>query len=148
VGFSSNVKLGIPILPDLKSSFLQYNIGPPLWSSGQSSWLQSQRSGFDSRCYQSCCEVVRLQRGPLSLMSTTEELLERKSSGSGLENRDYGRRDPSRWPHGTLYPQTLALTLPTSGGRSVRIVLSVTQATEFSFLQYNTNSFLKYPAVF
>jgi hypothetical protein len=25
-----------------------------------------------------------------------EELLERKSSGSGLENREYGRRDPSR----------------------------------------------------
>jgi hypothetical protein len=27
-------------------------------------------------------------------MSTTEELLERKSSSSGLENRDYGRRGP------------------------------------------------------
>jgi hypothetical protein len=27
-----------------------------------------------------------LERGPLSLMSTTEELLERKSSGSGLES--------------------------------------------------------------
>jgi hypothetical protein len=26
--------------------------GPPLWSSGQSSWLQIQRSGFDSRRYQ------------------------------------------------------------------------------------------------
>jgi hypothetical protein len=33
-----------------------------------------------------------LERGPLSLMSTIQELLERKSSGSGLENRDYGRR--------------------------------------------------------
>jgi hypothetical protein len=30
------------------------------------------------------------------ISSTTEELLERKSSGSGLENREYGRRDPSR----------------------------------------------------
>jgi hypothetical protein len=35
------------------------------------------------------------ERGPLSLVSTTEELLERKSSGSGLEIREYGRRDPS-----------------------------------------------------
>jgi hypothetical protein len=26
--------------------------GPPLWSSGQSSWLQIQRPGFDSRQYQ------------------------------------------------------------------------------------------------
>jgi hypothetical protein len=33
--------------------------------------------------------------GPLSLMSTTEELLEKKSSGSCQENREYGRRDLS-----------------------------------------------------
>jgi hypothetical protein len=36
-----------------------------------------------------------------------------------LEVREYGRRDPSRWPYGTLYPQELALISPTSGGRSV-----------------------------
>jgi hypothetical protein len=59
------------------------------------------------------------ERGPLSLVSTTEELLGRKSSGSGLENRECGRRDPSRRPRGTLYPQKLVLTSPTSGGRSV-----------------------------
>jgi hypothetical protein len=40
--------------------------------------------------------LVDLERGPLSLVSATEELLGRKSSGSGLENREYGRRDPSR----------------------------------------------------
>jgi hypothetical protein len=32
--------------------------------------------------------------GPLSLVSTIELLLGRKSSSSGLENRDYGREDP------------------------------------------------------
>jgi hypothetical protein len=38
---------------------------------------------------------VGLERGPpLSLVSTTEELLERKCRGSGLESREYGRRDP------------------------------------------------------
>jgi hypothetical protein len=52
---------------------------------------------------------------------------------SGLENREYGSRDPSRWPRHTLYPQKLALTSPTSGGRSVGIVRSLTQTTEFSF---------------
>jgi hypothetical protein len=72
---------------------------PPLWSSGQSSWLQIQRCGLDSRRYQISWEVVGLERGPLILVSTTEELLGRKSSGSGLESR----RDPSRWPHGILY---------------------------------------------
>jgi hypothetical protein len=39
---------------------------------------------------------VGLEQGPLSLVSTTEELLQRKSSDSGLESREYGRRDPSR----------------------------------------------------
>jgi hypothetical protein len=97
---------------------------PALWSSGQSSGLQIQRSGFDFRRYQIFWEVVGLEQGPLSLMSTTEELLGRKSSGSGVENRQYGRMDPSRWPRGTLYPQKLALTSPTGGGRSVGIVRS------------------------
>jgi hypothetical protein len=64
-----------------------------------------------------------LEWGPLSLVSTTEELLGRKSSGSG-------RRVPSHQPRGTLYPQTLALTSLTCGGRSVGIVLSRTLATE------------------
>jgi hypothetical protein len=50
---------------------------PPLWSSGQSSWLHIRRPGFDSRHYQ-IWEVVGLERGPLSLVSTTEELLDRK----------------------------------------------------------------------
>jgi hypothetical protein len=67
---------------------------------------------------------VGLERGPLSLVSTIEELLKRKSSGSGLENREYGSRDPSRLPCGTHYPQNLALTSPISGVLSVGIVRS------------------------
>jgi hypothetical protein len=58
---------------------------PPLWSSDQSSWLQIQRSGFDPLRYQIFWEVVSLERDPLSLVSTIEGLLGRKSSGSGLE---------------------------------------------------------------
>jgi hypothetical protein len=80
---------------------------------------------------------VDLERGPLRLVSAIEELLERKSRGFGLESRDYGRRDPSR---GTLYPQKLALTSSTSGGRSVGIVCSRTQATEFSFYLHLSSS--------
>jgi hypothetical protein len=52
-------------------------------------------------------EVKRAQNVPLFIeklqtrpkwreVSTTEELLGRKSSGSGLVSREYGRRDPSR----------------------------------------------------
>jgi hypothetical protein len=99
----------------------------------QSSWLQFQRSGIDSRRNQIFWEVVDLERGPLSLVSSSEELLKRKSIGSGLESREYGRRDPSRWPRDTLYSQKLALTSSISGGRSVGIVHSWTLATEFSF---------------
>jgi hypothetical protein len=61
-------------------------------------------------------------------VSTIEELLERKSSGSGLENRDYAT---------SLYPQKLALTSPTNGGRSVGIVRSRTQTTELNDLHFN-----------
>jgi hypothetical protein len=69
---------------------------------------------------------VGLERGPLSLVSTIEELLVRTRSGSCPESRKYGRRDPSRWPPGTLYPQKLSITSPTSCDRSVGIVRSQT----------------------
>jgi hypothetical protein len=59
-----------------------------------------------------------------------EELLERKSSGYGLEDQEYGRGDPPRWPRDSLYPQKLALTSLTSGGRLVGIVRSRTKAKE------------------
>jgi hypothetical protein len=44
-------------------------------------------------------EVVGLERGLLNLVSTIEERVDRKS-GSGLEIREYSRRDSSRWPRG------------------------------------------------
>jgi hypothetical protein len=72
----------------------------------------------------------------LSLVSTIDELFGRNSSGSCLESREYSRRDPSRWPRGTLCPQKkLALTLPTSCGSSACIVRSRIQATEFSLVR-------------
>jgi hypothetical protein len=37
---------------------------PPLWSSGQSAWLQIKRSRFDYWLYQIISEVVVLRRGP------------------------------------------------------------------------------------
>jgi hypothetical protein len=92
----------------------------PLWSSGPSSWLQIQVFW----------EVVGLERDPLSHVSTTEYLLGRNSSGSGLENWEYGRKDPSLWPRDTLDPRKLVLTSPTSGGRSFGIVCWRTKATE------------------
>jgi hypothetical protein len=97
-------------------------VGPPLWSSVQSSWLHIQRSGFDSRCYHIFCEVVGLERGTLSLVSIIEELLGRNGSGSGLEIMAVG--DPPPDYATPFYTQKLALISSTSGGRWVGIVRS------------------------
>jgi hypothetical protein len=51
-----------------------------------------------------------LERGPLSLVSTIEELHGRNNSGSGLESREYSRKASLHWPRDTPYPQKLALT--------------------------------------
>jgi hypothetical protein len=75
---------------------------------------------------------VGLKRGPLNLVSKTEELLGRNSSGSGLENREYGRGDPLRWPRDTLYRQKLALTSPTWGG--LYVPLDMWSSCVFMFL--------------
>jgi hypothetical protein len=75
---------------------------------------------------------VGLERGPLSLVSTIEELLGRNSSDFGLENRYYGRKGSTALTtrHPSLPAKKLALTSPTSGGRSVGIVRSRAQVTE------------------
>jgi hypothetical protein len=132
---------------EVRTQFICYveESWPPLWSSGQSSWLQIQRSGFDSLPHQIFWVVVGLERGPLSLVSTIEELLGRKSSNSGLGNREYGHRDPSDWPRGTLYTQKLALTSSTSGGRSAGIVRSPTQAMELVFIMTQECSYFGAP---
>jgi hypothetical protein len=61
-----------------------------------------------------------LERGPLSLVSTTEELLNRKVAAPvyKTENTAIGIRHADQ----VLYPQKLAITSSTIGGRSVGIV--------------------------
>jgi hypothetical protein len=84
---------------------------------------RSRDPGYDTRRYQIFWEIVGLDRGPPSLVRITYELHEWKSSGSG-----------SRKWWLTSYPQKLALTSPTSDGRSVGVVRLRTKATEFSFM--------------
>jgi hypothetical protein len=76
---------------------------------------------------------VGLERGPLSLVSTIEELLDSKLAAPvyKTENTAVGIRHAD---HVTpLSPQKLAITSPTSGGRSVGIVRSRTHTMEFKF---------------
>jgi hypothetical protein len=79
------------------------NKEPPLWSCGQSSWLQiSGAPDFQ--------KVAGLERGPLNLVSTSEEILGRKSSGSGIGNSKYGRMESVLITRHLIYPQKLTLT--------------------------------------
>jgi hypothetical protein len=73
--------------------------------------------------------------GPLSLVSTIEQLLVRKSSDSGLENQDCCHKRLPHWLRSTPLSAKVG-TSPTSGGHSVSIVCSRTQATEFSLILY------------
>jgi hypothetical protein len=97
-----------------------------LWSSGQSSWLQIQRSGFDPLRYQIFWEV----RHWVHSFSWVQL---RNCRGSGVISQGYDRGDALHWPLDSLYPEKLVLTSPTSGGRSVGIVHSQTKAMECSF---------------
>jgi hypothetical protein len=100
----------------------------PSWRAG---WLEegvikaARCINIGVECYSGFCPLQR----KTSRKSDKENILSTRMI-VGLESREYGREDLSRWPHDSLYPQKLALTSPTSGGRSVGIVRSWTQATE------------------
>jgi hypothetical protein len=118
----------------LKRVLLSYCYRPPLWSSGQSSWLQIQRSGFYSRRYQILGEAVGLERGPLNLVSTIEHLFEWESSGSGLESREYGRGVPLCWHPLSTKVGTNFAAKRRSLGRSRCRRTSASTSDEYSYI--------------
>jgi hypothetical protein len=85
---------------------------------------------------------VGLERGPLSLVSTTEELLDGKVAAPiyKTENTAVGIRYADHLA--PLYPQKLAITSPTSGGCSVGIVRSRTETMEFLELRLSVVLFV------
>jgi hypothetical protein len=105
---------------------------PPLWSSGQSYWLQIRRPEFDSRHYQKK-KVVGMERGPLSLVCTMVELLDRKVAApvNKTENTAVGMRYADHVA--PSIHKKLAITSPTSGGHSVGLVRSRTLTVVFNF---------------
>jgi hypothetical protein len=78
---------------------------------------RSRGPGFYFWHYQILGEVVVLIWGPLSLVSTIEELLGISSSGSGIEIKITVLGSHHKTPS-----ILMALTSPTSGGCSVGIV--------------------------
>jgi hypothetical protein len=73
-----------------------------------------------------------LERGPLSLVRITEELLEWKSRGSGSRKQRLMAVGIRCADHAT--PLSAKVGTPTSGGRLVSIVCLRTKAMEFSLV--------------
>jgi hypothetical protein len=94
---------------------------------------------------------IQEERGPLSLVNTTEELLDRKVAALvyKIEYTAIGIRHADHVAPSIR--KKLAISSPTSGGRSVGIVCLRTQTMEFFFLtlfrRYRFQSWLedKYP---
>jgi hypothetical protein len=76
---------------------------------------------------------VGLERGPLSLVSKTEELLGRKIGGSGLEIRAYGRRGSVTVTTCHPLPAEVGTNFADKQRPLGRYIRSRTQAMEFSF---------------
>jgi hypothetical protein len=91
---------------------------------------RSRDPRFGFRRFQIFWATAGLERGPVSLVRTTEELLEGNVAAPVSKTEINDRGNPFRWPRDTLYPQKLALTSPTSGGRSVGIVCSFSKLTK------------------
>jgi hypothetical protein len=73
-----------------------------------------------------CC----WDKGPISLI--------RVLHNSGLQNLEYGRRDPSRSPRDTLYQQIVGTNLGDKRRSLVRYSLLADSATEFSSVINNS----------
>jgi hypothetical protein len=104
--------------------------------------------GFAFRRYQIFWQVVGLERGPLEPRELGDfnakvgredifkspignESLHATSNDNGVKVVNFATSKNLTWPRDTLYPQKLAPTSPTSGGRSVGIIRSRTKTTEF-----------------
>jgi hypothetical protein len=97
------------------------NTIPHIFSSAQ-----NHTTFYETNASQLTASVVRAP-GPLRLVSSSEELFRRKSSGSVLENRDYGRREPPRWPRDTHLSAKVGTNFANKQ-RSLSIVRSRTKA--------------------
>jgi hypothetical protein len=85
------------------------------------SGYRTRGPGFHSRRFQIFWEPMGLERGPLSLVRTTEELLGINSSGSGQKKRDLPGGSVALTTQNPLSAK-VGTTSPTSGGRSAGIV--------------------------
>jgi len=122
------------VIPTFSNNFLPIRpVRPPLWSSGQSFWLQIQRSRVRSPALPDFLSSSGSGTGWAS-WGQLRSYLNEKSSGSRSRKQRLTAVGNRCADHVTpLDPRKLALTSPTGGGRSVGIVRVRTKATEFFF---------------
>jgi hypothetical protein len=97
---------------------------------------RSRGPGLDSRWFKIFWEAAGLNGVHSASWEQLRSYLEEIVAAPVYKIEIGYRGNPLRWPRDTLYPQKLALTSPTSGGRSVGIVRSRTKVTEFSFVSF------------
>jgi hypothetical protein len=95
---------------------------PPLWSIGQSSWLQIQRSRVQLPALSDFLRGSGSGKGFTQPREDNWGAVSRNWLLRSRKARLTARGDSLRWPRDTLYPQSLTLTSPTSCGRSGGIV--------------------------
>jgi hypothetical protein len=99
----------------------------PLWSSGQNSCWQTQRS-------QIFWEAVCLKWSPFRLMSIIEELLEWKVAASVYKTEINGCADPSHWPRDTHLSSKVSTKIRRLVAVAVSIVCLWTKSMELLFV--------------
>ena len=78
--------------------------GPPLWSSGQSFWLQIQRSWIRFPALPEFLSSSGSGTGSTQPRDQLRSYLNKKNSGSRSRKQINGRGDPLRWPRDTPLP--------------------------------------------
>ena len=116
---------------------------PPLWSGGQSFWLQIRRSRVRSPALPDFLSSSGSGTGSTQPREVNwgATWLNEKSSGSRSRKQRLTAVGTRCADHVTpLYPQKMALTSPNGGGRSVCRVRVRTKATEFRLVLYKQSN--------
>jgi hypothetical protein len=116
---------------------------PPLWSSGQSSWLQIQRSRFDSRCYQIFREVVGLE--PWAIVQTIHRSTPWTTNYPSINTLNYKRSIVQHLELQTIHRSTPWITNYPSL-KTLNYKLSIVQHLELQTIHRSTPWTSSYPS--